>query len=69
MTHVFALGHLLGIPGCGLLADHGLHAIRETFEDREHGGWFSEVGASRKEADSTVDGCVRRLLALAAGSP
>jgi sulfoquinovose isomerase len=52
MTHVFAVGHLLGIPGCGPLADHGLRAIRETFEDREHGGWFSEVGASRKEAYS-----------------
>ena len=57
MTHVFALGHLLGIPGCGLLADHGLHAIRETFEDREYGGWFSEVGASRKEAYSHCSSC------------
>ena len=52
MTHVFAVGHLLGIPGCGLLADHGLRAIGETFEDREHGGWFSEAGAGRKEAYS-----------------
>ena len=24
MTHVFALGHLLGRPGCGALVDHGL---------------------------------------------
>ena len=43
MTHVFALGDLLGQPGCGPLADHGLHAIREAFEDSEHGGWFPEV--------------------------
>jgi molybdenum cofactor synthesis domain-containing protein len=27
------------------------------------------TGASREQANSTVDGCVRRLLALAAGSP
>jgi molybdopterin-biosynthesis enzyme MoeA-like protein len=27
------------------------------------------TGKSREQADSTVDGCVRRLLALAAGSP
>ena len=45
MTHVFALGHLLGHPGCGALVDHGLMAIGEVFQDREEGGWFSEVGA------------------------
>jgi mannose/cellobiose epimerase-like protein (N-acyl-D-glucosamine 2-epimerase family) len=54
MTHVFALGELLGEPGCGALADHGLRALRERFADPEHGGWFSEVGADapqgRKEA-------------------
>jgi mannose/cellobiose epimerase-like protein (N-acyl-D-glucosamine 2-epimerase family) len=43
MTHVFALGALLGNPGCGLLADHGLAALRGAFEDREHGGWYSAV--------------------------
>jgi sulfoquinovose isomerase len=43
MTHVFALGDLLGHPGSGPLADHGLAAIRDVFEDREHGGWFSSV--------------------------
>ncbi|HEX2411197.1 MAG TPA: AGE family epimerase/isomerase [Solirubrobacteraceae bacterium] len=57
MTYVFALGHLLGIPGCGPLADHGLRAVEETFEDREHGGWFAEVSGdgplhTRKEAYS-----------------
>ncbi len=46
MTHVFALGHLLGVPGCGPLADHGLRAIQDTFEDSEHGGWFAEVSAA-----------------------
>ena len=43
MTHVFALGDLLGHPGCGPLADHGLVAIRDAFEDGEHGGWFPEI--------------------------
>jgi mannose/cellobiose epimerase-like protein (N-acyl-D-glucosamine 2-epimerase family) len=43
MTHVFALGHLLGHPGCGELTDHGLAALRGAFEDREHGGWFPAV--------------------------
>jgi sulfoquinovose isomerase len=45
MTHVFALGELLGHPGCGALADHGLAAIRDRFEDPEHGGWYPEVAA------------------------
>jgi mannose/cellobiose epimerase-like protein (N-acyl-D-glucosamine 2-epimerase family) len=43
MTHVFALGHLLGYPGCGPLVDHGLEALRDSFEDREHGGWFADA--------------------------
>ena len=43
MTHVFALGELIGHPGCGPLVDHGLTAIRSGFEDHEHGGWFPEV--------------------------
>ncbi len=43
MTHVFALGDLLGHPGCGPLADHGIAALRDVFEDRAHGGWFGEV--------------------------
>jgi sulfoquinovose isomerase len=43
MTHVFSLGHLLGWPGCGALADHGLVALQGVFADAEHGGWFSEV--------------------------
>ena len=55
MTHVFALGDLLGHPGCGPLADHGLAAIREAFEDREHGGWFPEVtpdGPARSDKEA-----------------
>ena len=51
MTHVFALGHLLGRPGCGLLVDHGLRALETVFLDAVHGGWYAEV---------TVDGPVTR---------
>jgi len=69
MTHVFAVGHLLGIPGCGLLADHGLRAIGETFEDREQGGWFSEAGAGRKEAYSHSFVLLAAASATMAGRP
>lgn len=51
MTHSFALGALLGRPGCAPLADHGVQALTEVFADREHGGWFSAVGP-----DGAVDG-------------
>ena len=44
MTYVFALGSLLGRPGCGALADHGLAALAGAFRDTEHGGWFAAVG-------------------------
>ena len=44
MTHVYALGHLMGRPGCGPLADHGVAALRGRFRDQQHGGWFAKVG-------------------------
>jgi mannose/cellobiose epimerase-like protein (N-acyl-D-glucosamine 2-epimerase family) len=45
MTHVFSLGHLLGVPGMGRLADHGVAALSGRLHDAEHGGWFTAVGA------------------------
>jgi mannose/cellobiose epimerase-like protein (N-acyl-D-glucosamine 2-epimerase family) len=54
MTHVFALGDLMGQPGCGSLADHGLASLTGRFADHEHGGWFPEllgfVGRGDKQA-------------------
>lgn len=44
-AHVFALAELLGYEGAGALCDHGLRALRETFADPDHGGWYAEVGA------------------------
>ena len=45
MTHVFALGHLVGRPGCGTLVDHGVAALRGSFRDDRNGGWYAELGA------------------------
>jgi sulfoquinovose isomerase len=44
MTHVYALGHLLGRPGCDALVDHGVAALREVFHDGANGGWWAQVG-------------------------
>jgi sulfoquinovose isomerase len=44
MTHVYALGALLGRPGSASLVDHGLAALDTVFRDAQNGGWFAEVG-------------------------
>jgi mannose/cellobiose epimerase-like protein (N-acyl-D-glucosamine 2-epimerase family) len=43
MTHTYALGHLLGVPGAAELVDHGLASLRTVFRDDTHGGWFTAV--------------------------
>jgi mannose/cellobiose epimerase-like protein (N-acyl-D-glucosamine 2-epimerase family) len=44
MTHVYALGHLLGRPDCTALVDHGVAALRGRFRDGVNGGWWAQVG-------------------------
>jgi len=44
MTHVLALGALLGRPGCAPGVDHGVAALAGAFHDDEHGGWYSALG-------------------------
>jgi mannose/cellobiose epimerase-like protein (N-acyl-D-glucosamine 2-epimerase family) len=51
MTHVFALGDLMGQPGCGPLADHGVAALGDRFADRERGGWYPELLESGPRGD------------------
>lgn len=41
MTHVLAVGSLMGIPGCTPLVDHGIAALRSILADPDYGGWFS----------------------------
>ena len=45
MTHVFALGQLLGRPGCGGLVDHGVVALSGRFHDPDNSGWYAAVDA------------------------
>ena len=46
MTHVFALGALLGRPGAAELVEHGLASLRDDFRDTRYGGWYAQVGGS-----------------------
>jgi mannose/cellobiose epimerase-like protein (N-acyl-D-glucosamine 2-epimerase family) len=51
MTHVFGLAHLLGRPGAGDLAAHGVAALRAgPLHDGEHGGWRSAEDDDTKAA-------------------
>jgi mannose/cellobiose epimerase-like protein (N-acyl-D-glucosamine 2-epimerase family) len=52
MTYVFALGAMLGRPGCGPLADHGIAALTGMFHDAEHGGWYASVALDGPVDDS-----------------
>jgi sulfoquinovose isomerase len=44
MTHVYSLGHLMGRPECGPLADLGVAALRDRYHDRVNGGWYTAIG-------------------------
>jgi sulfoquinovose isomerase len=68
MTHVFALGDLLGQPGSGPLADHGLRALGERFADPEHGGWLPEAGETGPRGDKDAYPHSFVLLAAASGA-
>lgn len=46
MTHVFALGKLMGRPGCGALVDHGIRALTGRFFDVENSGWYAAVDSA-----------------------
>lgn len=68
MTHVYSLGHLMGRPGCGPLADHGLAAISTLFADDENGGWFAEVGADGIPTEAAKAAYPHAFVILAASS-
>ena len=68
MTHVYALGTLLGRPGCAPLVDHGLRAIAQTFADPEHGGWFAAVQRDGSVTDEAKAAYPHAFVVLAAAS-
>lgn len=74
MTHVFALGALLGRPGSATMVDHGLAALAGPLKDADHGGWYAQVGPdgpidSRKMAYAHAFVVLATSSAAAAGRP
>ena len=45
MSHVLSLGHLLGRPVDGTLAEQALRSVDRDFGDPEFGGWYRQVSA------------------------
>lgn len=43
MTHVCALGHLLGRPGFAELTEHGVTALDDRFHDEINDGWYAAI--------------------------
>ena len=67
MTHVFALGQLLGRPGCGPLVEHGVAALQGRFRDHAHGGWYASVDAGGP-AETTKAAYGHAFVVIAASS-
>ena len=43
MTHVCAIGTLLGHPGCREAMNHGVEALTGLFHDDQFGGWYTSM--------------------------
>lgn len=52
MVHCFAIGHLLGRPGCDLIVDHGMRYIWEHHRDQKRGGYMWSLDDKGPRDDS-----------------
>ena len=68
MTHVFSLGHLMGRPGSGPLADHGVQALTGRFRDAVNGGWYAGVTAGGEPTSRAKAAYGHAFVVLAAAS-
>lgn len=68
MTHVYALGSLLGVPGSAPLVAHGVRALTGIFRDRRHGGWFTSLDARSAPLDRSKAAYPHSFVVLAGAS-
>ncbi|MQA96642.1 MAG: AGE family epimerase/isomerase [Streptosporangiales bacterium] len=69
MTHVFSLAHLLGLPGAGPLADHGVAALADgPLRDAEHDGWYAAAGPVGPAGDDGKSAYQHAFVILGAAS-
>lgn len=69
MTHVCALGLLLGRPGFLELVEHGVDSLGRTFHDHDHDGWYAAITPDgRRPADGTKAAYAHAFVVLAGSS-
>jgi sulfoquinovose isomerase len=68
MLHVYALGHLAGLPGCLPLASRALSGLTGRLQDAEHGGWYASVGPGSGDRDGTKAAYAHAFVVFAASS-
>lgn len=67
MVHVYSLAALMGRPGAGRLADHGIKCLNDHFWDSQHGGWYATV-TEEGPGDRSKPGYAHLFVLLAAAS-
>ncbi|GAA1851260.1 AGE family epimerase/isomerase [Myceligenerans crystallogenes] len=67
-AHVYSLGALLGIPGCGPVADAALAGLTGPLRDAEHGGWFHAVGTDGTPDTAAGKSCYDHAFVMLAAS-
>lgn len=69
MTHVCALGHLLGRPGFRELLEHGVAALAGPFRDPENDGWYAAISPDGQRPTRTdKEAYAHSFVVLAASS-
>jgi mannose/cellobiose epimerase-like protein (N-acyl-D-glucosamine 2-epimerase family) len=68
MTHIFAIGALLGAPDCERFADHGVASLRGRLRDEINGGWHSGVDAGGSPVVPRKEAYQHAFVVLAAAS-
>ena len=69
MTHSAALGLLTGRPEFAALVDHGVQALRTSFRDAAHDGWFARIDpATAAVVDAAKEAYAHAFVLLAASS-
>ena len=68
MTHVAAIGALLGHPGCREALGHGIAALATIFHDDEYGGWYSSLDWEGTPSDDTKSAYPHAFVILALSS-
>jgi len=68
MTHVAAIGTLLGHPGCRAALDHGVAGLTGVFRDQRDGGWYTALDWAGRPADDTKAAYPHAFVILASAS-